>query len=353
MTSQRYVSSRGMKKNLIYLAILVVLAAGAYLALNRKSNPFPEGEADFQVEDVEDVTDIFLSNPRGNRIHLSKKDNNTWVVNDSFKAKPTRIISILEALEVQEPTQLVPESQHDQVVKSMSSSAVKVEVYKGKKKTNAFYVAMQPTPENATVMLNIKEDGTNAARPYIVKQGVRTNFLGIRYQSEREDWRDQQILSFPKDALEEINVKYSREPKSSFSLQVKPELKMTGDTVFEGKALNEKRVKSYLSFYDKLYCLGFENDYFLKDTFVKSFTPFAEIEMKTKDTVLDLKIYYRQVYKGSHAIITIDGNQYDADTFFGWLDNRDFILLGKKTVEKLLRGYGEFYTEEKLLMDSK
>jgi hypothetical protein len=342
-----------MKKNLIYLGILIVLAVVAYLALNRKSNPFPEGDTNFKVEDVEEVTDIFLSNPQGNRVHLNKRDKDNWVVNDSFQAKPTRIVSILDALATQEATQLLPEAQHDFVVKSMSSSAVKVEVYKGKKKTNAFYVAMQPTPENTTVMLNIKEDGQNAKRLYIVKQGIQNNFLGVRYLTDSEDWRDQQILYIPKDELAQIKITYPVTPENSFTMNLKPSLSVQGETVLEGKTFNKKRAESYAGFFDKLYCLGFENDYYLKDTFVKAFTPFAKIELKGKDTTLSLDIYYRQVYKGTHSIIEYNGVQYDGDTFFGWLNKRDFILVGKNSIQKLLRSYDEFYTAEKPLLDSK
>jgi hypothetical protein len=336
-----------MNKNVIYLAILAVLAGIAYWAFNKEEALFPKNETNFRVKNIEDIDEIFLSDTKGNAISLNKKSENKWLINDSFAVRSDLLKMLLEALNEQEAVQVVPATMHDNIITLLAGNGVKVEVYKKDKKTHAFYVASEPGPNNTTIMLNIQEDGKNAPRPYIVKQGVRENFLGLRYQTKLEEWRDKQMLYVPLEDLSEIKVEFMRDTALNLLLQKTPSIKVIGSKPHDPDSLNMNRVEKYIQFYQRMYFMGFENDYILKDTFIKTFTPIANVTVKAKNMAdQTLSIYYRQVHKGSNYILTVDGKQYDGDTFFGWLNKRDFVLLSKATIEKLLRGADEFYVQD-------
>lgn len=336
-----------MKKNLIYLSILVVLAVIAYFAFNREKRLFPIEDANFKVENVAEVTKIFLSDATVGNIRLTKKDNGVWMVNDSFRARQDWVAYLLDALEKQDASQLIPKSMHNSIIKQLSSSSVKVEVFKGDKKTNQFYVSKQPSRENLTVMLNIRPDGTNAPRPFLVKHSFTSTFLGVRYKTPMKDWVDKQIMYFDAHTIKDITVSYPKKSAANFTMTVNPTLGITPTTDTVGNGFNAARAQKYITFYDKLFCMGFENDYSRKDTFLKTFTPLAEVVIRNLDNEQkELKVYYRPRNKGSHRVITVDGVEYDGDSFFGLLNNKDFILISSRSVQKMLREQAEFFMKE-------
>ena len=73
-----------MKKNLIYLSILVLLAVVAYFAFKKEERLFPIEDANFQVENTDEVTKVFLSDPSSATITLTKQTDGSWLINDSF-----------------------------------------------------------------------------------------------------------------------------------------------------------------------------------------------------------------------------------------------------------------------------
>ncbi len=335
-----------MKKNLIYLLILGVLGVAAYFILNREKRLFPIEDANFKVENVEQVTKIFLSDPGVGNIRLSKNEDGLWIVNDSFMARQDWVAFLLDGLKDQNATQMVPKSMHNTTIKQLAGSSVKVEIFKGDKKTNSFYVGKNPGKENLAVMLNIREDGTNAPRPFLVKKGHRSTFLGVRYEASLENWRDKRIMHFPNGQLKTIEVEYPNKPTANFTMQVKPSISILPDQHPKGTQPNELRMQKYISFYDNLFCMGFENDYILKDTFIKAFKPFAKVKItSTKNQEKRIAVYHRQVNKGTHSIIKVNGKEYDGDSYFGLVDGMDFLLLSSKTAQKMLREHDEFFTE--------
>lgn len=337
-----------MKKNLIYLLILAILGILVYFGFRKKKRLFPEKDANFKVEHVEDVTKIFMSDPSTGNIKLSKDANGIWIVNDSFRARQDWVVFLLDGMSKQNASQMVPQSMHNSAIKSLAGSGVKVEVFKGDRKTNSFYVAKEPGKENLTVMLNIQPDGKNASRPFLVKYGFRNTFLGVRYKTDMETWRDKRILHFPSSKLTSIEVVYPKKPAASFALKASHVLSIQPASDSTGEAVNAARLKKYRSFYDKLFCMGFENDYILKDTFIKAFQPFAQVKVKDeKNEEQSLDFYYRQVNKGTHTILTVDGEEYDGDSFFGYLNKRDFVLISSATAQKILREHSEFFVQDK------
>ena len=288
-----------------------------------------------------------MSDPSSATISLTKQTDGSWLINDSFLARPDWIIFLLDGLEKQNASQMVPKSMHNSSIKQLAGASIKVQVFKGDKITNQFYVGKDPSVDNLTVMLNIRPDGTNAPRPFLVKHGFTNTFLGVRYKTDLDIWRDKRIFNFIKGDIQKIEVRYSKKPQQNFTVTYKPTPSIEPASDSTGKKLNMKRFEGYRGFYDKLFCMGFENDYILKDTFVKTFTPFATVTVySTNNEQHEVSVYYRQVNKGTHNVLTIDGEEYDGDSFFGWYDKRDFVLLSSETAQKILREHREFFRDD-------
>ena len=48
------------------------------------------------------------------------------------------------------------------------------------------------------------------------------------------------------------------------------------------------------------------------------------------------------MHKGTDGILEIDGEQYDADSFFGYMNDMDLILLSSATLGKILQEHDAF-----------
>ena len=236
-----------MKKNLIYLLVLVALAAIAYFALKKEKRVFSEEDANFKVENTDEVTKIFLSDAGVGNIKLTKDAEGVWMVNDSFRARQDWVVFLLQGMSKQNASQMVPQPAHNGAVKQLAGNSVKCEVFKGDKKTHSYFVAKNPGKDNLTVMLNIRADGTNAPRPFLVKCGYGGTFLGVRYGTEIENWRDKRILYFPKDKLKSISVHYPNKTQASYTANLIPS--KTISPMPDTAGLNELKLEKYASFF--------------------------------------------------------------------------------------------------------
>ncbi len=335
-----------MKKNLLYLGILVVLAVVAYFAFTKETSLFPKEDTNFQVKNTEDITEIFLSDPTDGNIKLTKQTNGTWLINDSFKAQKDWVDFLLDGLEKQHASQLIPKSMHNSAIKQLASAGIKVQVYQGDKKTHEFYVGKEVSKDNLTVMLNVRPDGKNSPRPYMVKYGVQSTFLGIRYKTGLEIWRDKQIFNFANAKIASIGINFLNKPANDYTITTVPTLSVT-PAVTTGDTLNTRRLKKYVEFYDKMYVMGYENVYAYKDSIMQHQKPMARITVKaTNGEQSQLDIYYRGLTKNTKYILTVDGKDYNGDSYFGWLDNQDFVLVNSTNVDKILRSRAEFFTAD-------
>ena len=77
-----------MKKNLIALIILAVLAAVAYYVyIERGSGTIKPELRDFAVKDTSAITKIFLADKFGATVTLEREDVGEWTVNEDYKAR--------------------------------------------------------------------------------------------------------------------------------------------------------------------------------------------------------------------------------------------------------------------------
>jgi len=333
-----------MKRNLFYLLILLLMAGLTYYVFFRdQSNSFELSETNFNVKDTADLQTIFLIDMQGQRVKIARSNRfyNGWALNDTLPIRKDAVDFMLEALALQKAEQPVPSGYHDAAIRELSSNATKVELYTPKGKTHTFYVARNAGYGNVTYMLN-----EGAKRPYIVKLPMQNIFLGVRYYTRANDWRERRIM-FNENPIETVNVAYKDSIQYSFTInftQAQPSLQ--GPTTMS-RPLNLKRVNTYRGVLDKLYCTGFEERYLGKDSIIQYGKQLGTVTIQRKNSPAEsIILYFKLPDKGTKGLIEIGGVEYDYDSFFGLLNQHDFLVLSRKNVEKMLRTYPEFYEQD-------
>ena len=118
-----------MKKNWIYLILLIGVAAVAYFVVFREEDSLFGGEeSHFTVADSSAVTTLFLASKNDEQVTLRRQPDG-WIVNDSFPARQDAIEFLLDALIHQKGEQPVPVSYHDYAIRKLSTNSTKIEVY--------------------------------------------------------------------------------------------------------------------------------------------------------------------------------------------------------------------------------
>lgn len=330
-----------MKRNGLYLAVLILLGIGTWYFVFRDHAPsYDLKEANFTVEDTTSIQSIFLSDLNNNRIKLTR-NGGAWVLNDSMTPRPDAVEGLLKVLNKQYPEKPVPAVAHNSAIRELSSKCTKVEIYTKEGLDRTFYVDQIATRDNLTIMLM-----EGAKRPYIVTLPMDNNFVGRRYFTSLSEWRSRHILNSGQ-AIEAIDVAFTDSAQYSFQLRVAQDTQytLTGN-ITPNAPLNTRRVRSYLKLLNDIFCMGYESQYIYKDSIVHQTTPFANFRIQRQGAKPEtLSLYFKPSSHDTKEELLHQGKHYDSNYFFGWLNNRDFIQLNRPTVEVILRRYHEFYEE--------
>lgn len=125
-----------MKRNrfIILLTIILAIISIVLIVNNTKSTI----KADFTVEDVSNITKIFMSDKLNNMVTLKKIDDQNWILNDKYPARNDGIDMLLETfsqMRVREPVSIAG---RNNVIKWLAASSTKVEIYQQKYRINLF-----------------------------------------------------------------------------------------------------------------------------------------------------------------------------------------------------------------------
>ena len=326
-----------MKKNLLYLSILVVLSGLTYyFVFTDRANEFSSKEANFTIKDTANITTIFLSSMKDENIKLDRIEN-AWKLNDSLIPRMDAVNLLLATLYEQKVSNPVSLNVHDEAIKELSANSTKVEIYLKGKKEAVFYVAKNQAANNLTYMLM-----EGAKRPFIIKLPLQNTFVGIRYMTGLSQWRTNQLFFSP-NPVEKIDVVYKDSTQYNFTVYNKDSL-MLESAYKTTNPLNRKRLNTYVGFYEKLYCYGFESSYIFKDSIIKTGRQLGTVSFKRKNGKIEtLSIYFKPKSQDTKSIITIENVAYDFNIFYGLLNKQDFLSIDKESVEKMFRTNKEFY----------
>ncbi|HQQ93320.1 MAG TPA: hypothetical protein PLQ93_02100 [Bacteroidia bacterium] len=332
-----------MKRNTPVLLIILVALAGLavyfYYSGSRMSTVSKNDRA-FKLTDTAAITRIFLADKEGNSASVERKADG-WYVGGKFRCRSEAILNILEAIRLVEVKMPVPRQARENVLRFMSSNAVKVEIYKGNEKIKQYYVGHEPSDSEGSYMLLTKPGSEeNFSDPYIcIIPGFR-GFLQPRFITRENEWRDRLVINFTPPELKSIQVEQiGAQPDSSF------EISFINSSSFKLKTLGGKelnfdmaRMRQYLIYFQNIsyevLLSGKEKK--LQDSLLRA-GAFASIRIQTLNKGEKRFYFYRKAFGGEVNPELGTVFRYDPDRCYMNFDQgREWALVQYFVFGKLL-----------------
>lgn len=208
-------------KNLIGLLVLIGLAIAAYFVVNNSYNKSADGKVlkDFAIEDTAAVDQIFLSQPNGKEILLSRRNSNTWQVNGQFKARTDAVELILTTLHDIKIKSPVSQKTFDGVVKRLAVGSTKVEFYTGGKKAEKTWYIGDASPGRTGTYMLLEEDGQKSSKPFVTHMIMEKGYLGSRFFLDPTLWKSREMMQVDPRKIKSIQVEHKYDTATGFIIE--------------------------------------------------------------------------------------------------------------------------------------
>ncbi len=339
-----------MRKTIIYVLILAFLGFGIYFYLIRNNeSKFSETEAGFTIKDTASIGKLYLVANDGESI-LAERTDSGWMVNKQYKAMPSTLNAIMLTLNAQAPLYPVTKAAFENVVKSLATDGVKVEVYgRDGKKMKVFYVG---GPGVNNIGTNMMMEGAHT--PYVVQVAGFNGYLSPRFTTQLKDWRDRTIFNFPSEEIKSISLQYADKPINSFVLsRENGSLTVKGDSNYTKNygELNIRRAGIYLKYFTNVNCEGYLNGLSDMDTTLKTAPKHSSIDIEgMHGQHQHMDIYWMAINRRSKNVLVSNPDipdDYDADRLYAVInDYKDTIMIQHMVFQKIFRKAFEFYQKD-------
>ena len=284
----------------------------------------------FAVENPEFVDKIFISKKNGNYVILEKRNEN-WFLQDSSKVSKVAINLLLKEtiseIKVKGPA---AKPARNNVLKTMSITGKKVELYSKNKNIKTYYVGGTTPDMLGTYMLM---DG--AKTPYVTHVPGFNGYLNIRYSVDKSQWQSKELFDISANQIEKVNLSYPQNPEYSFEL-----LNNYSNTIITRsgmKTIKSQMKRSYFRSFTRKYAEGFDIISKSKRDTIFGASPFAILEIWSKNgEKTGLDIFYRDSYDKMHGLYTQDGKRLtkDPSRYNARLNNEDKVFVIQQFVFK-------------------
>lgn len=210
-----------MKKNWIGVLVVVVLSVVAYFLLNEDEIVI-SGEArdyqDFAIEDTASIDKIFMSQPNGKKVLLTRQSTGEWLVNNSFPARQDAVNLILKTVFDIQVLGPVSQRYFGDVVKRLASGSTKVEYYQGDDQpAKVWYIGDATASKVGTYML-LEKGGKKSSKPYITHRLMERGYLGSRFFLDPLLWKDRFMMKEDPKEIKRIRVEHAIDTMVSFEI---------------------------------------------------------------------------------------------------------------------------------------
>lgn len=315
-------------KNRIAVVIVIVLGAMSFWFIsNNKKGTIKETLRDFAVQDTASITKIFIADKKLKSITLERNAAGVWMVNGKYVARKDIMQSLLltiKNIDIKEP---VGNAAQDNMIKRLSGSAVKCEIYAGNELIKAYYVGTETPDQKGTYMILIDPKTMKpSAKAFVTHIPGFEGYLTPRYSTREKEWRDQSIFKYNPDQISLVRVEFPNTPNSGYDLNV------MGNNNYEMrfshlkepvKNLDTLAVKQYLTYFRNLNFETFEDQ--LSETQLDSVRRSKPINILTvkddKGKSTTVKFYQRFPKKHSDDDPNAPKLAYDPDRMDATIDD--------------------------------
>jgi hypothetical protein len=196
-----------MKRTLLLLSAVLILGGLAfYISTKDKKATIGEEYTDFAIKDTANVVKFKISSLNESATLVREKNN--WTVNGNLIARPDAIQLILKTFNQIEVLNPVSDFEMAAVVKFLSTSAVKVDIYtteSGEKPHKIWYVGMATESNMGTYML-LEKDGKKSSRPMVTHLPSNFGYLSSRFFTKESLWKNPIALQMPAQEIKSITI---------------------------------------------------------------------------------------------------------------------------------------------------
>jgi hypothetical protein len=212
-----------MKKNLLLLGLLIILALAAYFIYQKNSSSTLAGKplSDFAIEDTSSVNKIFIADKQGGSVLLERVPGQRyWKLNGKYLARKDALDLLLATVSRLHVKGVLPESGRDNMMRVLASSAKKVEIYQGGDEPSKIYYIGTSTPDHMGTIMLLEIPGIGRSdEPYITYMEGFTGFLTPRFFADENEWRYTGMFDYPNLEFSQVDVIDNMNPETSFCVQ--------------------------------------------------------------------------------------------------------------------------------------
>lgn len=340
-----------MKKILLSIGILTVLVAvAAGLIWEDKQKDQTPWQKQFAFRDTASIEKIYMVDKSNEEVMLKRK-NGHWSVNGQYKAMDAKIDLILSTIHDMQVKFPVSKKKRKNVIKSLSTSAKKVELYTDAdgEPARTFYVGGPTQGKKGTYMVRSK-DGEIADIPYVTHIPGFIGYLTPRFFIAEKEWRDLRMFTHAYNEIKSVLVDYPKATRHSFKVTKHKNNEVRVTKPRDGPSNQDQLIttaaRRYLNSYQDLNAEAIETKYDKKDS-ILSTTPYAVIEVTPfSGQSQRMRIYRKPITPTTKQQFTPQGKRkkYDTDRYFATLKrNDDFYLIQHHVFGKILRKYSDFF----------
>ncbi len=351
-------------KNII-LVLLFVLLGGAAYWYTQENKPIEDTfsgdiHTQFALEDTEQIQRVFLADREGNQALVEKQSETVWtytnkVTGKKYKANPSVIWTLLDAIKKIRVRQAVPKSAEKNAVNALASTGIKVEIYDANKNKLRVYNIGPMTDGAMGNFVNI--DGSNKIFVAYIPKSPGT--IDTRFVTTEADWRDKAIFRNNVEALEFVELKYYENSHKSHSFRItqKGKEKYTIEPLEEQSAsytasqINQSNVTSYMEDFDVISAERILYDKVLRDSITQT-TPFATVTYKAsyhnEPQSFDVySLYNPNADRGDGN----PGHRQKIQRYFVDIDKDNFFLAQHLVLRRLFWSYDYFFQKGSVLLE--
>ena len=337
-----------MRKNIWYVVALLAILLGIYGVYfrNPSESVFGNKEDQFSYTDTASIYSIFLADRKGNKIHLQRAGN-IWTVNEKYQAMAPNVNDILRVIATQKALYPVPTIKHNDIVKGLAGSGIKVELYNEHgEQLRVFYMGGVADDNQGSYMLL-----EGAQHVYVVNMLGFNGYLTPYYSTMIEDWRSRIVFDAFPHQIKSVTVIDASDSMASFKLEHTKDtflLKPITKKVIATTPLIQGKAKSYLDFFKFINCEGYLNGLPKLDSIIASVPPKGDIYLEfTDNSIQHVRLFWMFMNKRSKNVYKENGKDplpYDGDRCYAVFNkDADTAIIQLGIFNKITRKAVEFY----------
>jgi hypothetical protein len=318
-----------MKKNIIPIVILLVLAGGTLWFYTRSGGSTIKKElSDFAVEDTAAIDKIFMADKANKTITLERRESgNGWTLNGNYKARQDAVNNLLFTIKKLKVRSPVSKAGYETVIKNMAGNSTKIEIYQGKNKPVKVYYVGGSSPDHMGSFMLLE----GSSVPFVMHLEGHYGFLHNRYFTNENEWRHRGIFEYEPHQIASITLEYPEYPEKSWELSIDDNAEVSLKHLASGefvKNIDTVKIAKYIALYQLVHYDQLVET--KSTTFKDSVVATVPRQRYTVKDVLGfsktVNVYIKEIEGGGEDL---DGNPItiDMDRLYAYIDNNTFATV--------------------------